>query len=116
MCVDTTERVSRYSNAWQMIVYDKVRCEEIDTSYFWNREYWNVESGLVSYACRIDDFNREERTADYFERKNIVLNPYDKRGNNWNGYEEVKRMFWENTLKYGQEESIKLLLKKYPRL
>ena len=50
-----------------------------------------------------------------FERNNIVLNPYNKSDNN-NGYEEVRRDFFENTLKYGEEESKKLLLEKYPRL
>ncbi len=50
-----------------------------------------------------------------FEKEHIILNPYNT-PENLNGYFEVKKDFWENAVKYGQEKAKKLILNKYPRL
>ena len=87
----------------------------IDSEESEAKNYVNIESGLLTQAWISEQaYDRRIETSE-FERDNIVLNPYNLSDNN-NGYEEVRREFFENTLKYGQEESKKLLLEKYPRL
>ncbi len=91
---------------------------KLDISIYDKRLYQDIESGKQILGCtdRDDCFSFSNRVYDEdFKNENIILNPYNTRKNK-NGYEEVRRYFWENALKYGQSKSKKLLLAKYPRL
>ena len=92
---------------------------DIDTNVADTKFYCDIESD--KYIVGTGDKEEALRWKDdrvyipEFEQEHIILNPYNS-SKNLNGLLEVKKMFWENTLKYGEEESKKLLLEKYPRL
>ena len=87
----------------------------IDSEKVEGKNYVNIESKQLTQAWIKERVYDGRIETSEFERNNIVLNPYNSSDNN-NGYEEVRREFLENALKYGEEESKKLLLEKYPRL
>ncbi len=87
----------------------------IDSEEAIAKSYLNIEDGSKIQAWISEQAYDRRIETSKFERNNIVLNPYNSSDNN-NGYEEVRREFLENALKYGEEESKKLLLEKYPRL
>ncbi len=87
----------------------------IDSEKVEGKNYVNIESKQLTQAWISEQAYDGRIKTNEFERDNIVLNPYNTSDNN-NGYEEVRREFLENAIKYGEEESKKLLLKKYPRL
>ena len=76
------------------------------------REYKDIEN-KVKIKSRV--FKRDGIATSIFEEENIVINPHNK-SEEENGYEEVRREFFNNTLEKGQEEAKKLLLTKYPQM
>lgn len=92
---------------------------DIDTKVADTKFYCDIENDkyIVGTGDKEEALRwKEDRVyISDFERENIVLNPYNT-SKDLNGLLEVKKIFWENTLKYGQEESKQLLLSKYPKL
>ena len=80
------------------------------------------------YKCYKDIESGEEISTDWiygpnineFEKRHTVLNPYNSKYNdkeiNENGYEEVRLDFFEECYRNGQNQAIKKILSKYPRI
>lgn len=85
----------------------------IDSKCAENKIYKDIESGLSIETTNNKDDILKRPLIDTFEKENIVLNPYNTHLNE-NGYEDVRLDFFENTFKYGQVKSKKMILKKYP--
>ena len=88
----------------------------INYTYADFRTYKNIENGHTIKAFTDKKLIKKYKCESciQFEQKNIILNPYNKYLYD-NGYEEIRKMFFENSIKYSQEQSLKLLLQKYPR-
>ena len=88
----------------------------IDSKETLDRKYKNIENGTTISATT--DKRRVNLYASClcsdFKQQHIVLNPYNTCENE-NGYAELRNMFFANAIKYGEPESLKLLLQKYPR-
>lgn len=76
------------------------------------REYKNIENKI---KVKAPVFKRDGIATSNFEDNNIVLNPYNK-ADQENGFEEVRRLFFNTSLEKGQEEAKKLVLSRYPQL
>ena len=80
------------------------------------------------YKCYKDIESGEEILTDWiygpnideFEKRHTVLNPYNSKYNDKeikeNGYEEVRLDFFEECYRDGQNQAIKKILNKYPRI
>lgn len=80
------------------------------------------------YKCYKDIESGEEVLSDWiygpsindFEKRHTVLNPYNTKYTDKeikeNGYEEVRLTFFEENYKNGQNQAIKKILNKYPRI
>ncbi len=90
--------------------------------------YYFKPDASVDYKCYKDIETKKEIRTDWvygptitdFEKRNIVLNPYNA---SWkdekikeNGYEEVRNYFFEECYKNGQDVAFQKVLKKYPRI
>ena len=88
---------------------------EIDSEYAKYKIYNDIESGKSIKAARELDKYNSYKLINEFEKNNIVLNPYNT-NRDMNGFSEVRLDFFENSIKYGQAKSKKILLERYPRL
>lgn len=80
------------------------------------RIYQDIEDGRIKKAYFEQPlYKRPVELAMYFERDNIVLNPYNT-NNGSNGYYEVKEMFFTTAIKSGQAKAKKLVLSKFNRM
>ena len=99
------------------VVYQDLVCTtvdvDIDSKCAERRIYYDIESCALERAFKEE--NNFYPTFREFEDFNIVLNPYNT-SKDKNGYEEVRMDFFENSIKYGQSKSKKLLLSKYKKL
>lgn len=89
---------------------------DFDSIHATHKEYKDIEN-CESVKAYIDPKNAKI-TGFYskdFEEKYIVLNPNNNKDNN-NDYDKVRKEFLLNSLIEGQENAIKKLLKKYPRV
>ena len=90
-------------------------CQKIDSNYLEQRTYRDIETGK-EYRATCKKFSVYNwPLIPEFEKDKIILNPYNSSVNK-NGYDEVRTEFFMNAFKYGQEESKRLILSKYPRL
>ena len=103
------------------ICYEDTHCytrdSEINSATATFRKYQDIENGKIFNAVKRKE---DKRSYNYpffseFEVNNIVLNPYNK-GEDNNGYDEVKYDFFNTAIKDGQAKAKKLVLSKYPRL
>ena len=81
----------------------------IDSDETEQRIYNDIESGLAIRKSKEDNGIKE------FERDNIVLNPYNSH-DYLNGYHDVRDDFFIESIRKGQSQARKLVLKKYNRL
>lgn len=80
------------------------------------RMYQDIEDGRIKKAYFEQPlYKRPVELAMYFERDNIVLNPYNT-NNGSNGYYEVREMFFTSAIKSGQAKAKKLVLSKFNRM
>ena len=85
----------------------------IDSKEAEQKRYIDIETGNIVVA--INKENKFRPLISEFEKNKLVLNPYNT-CEDLNGYNEVKKEFFENAIKYGQTKSKNMLLKKYKRL
>ncbi len=91
-----------------------------DCNYAEFKLYRDIETGRKTKAYTSLNYVSYGRlksavlTGD-FERKNIVLNPFDTHKND-NGYDQVRKDFFTTALEKGENEARKLVLKKYNRI
>ena len=90
--------------------------------------YCKPSNNNPDHKCYMDIESKREIITDLiygpsiydFEKYNIVLNPYnasyDDKNIKDNGYEDVRLDFFEECFHSSQQEAVKKLLKKYPRL
>ena len=84
--------------------------------------------GGVDVKCYMDIESKKEIVTNFvygpsiyeFEKRNIVLNPYNAPYNDkkiiLNGFEEVRLDFFEECYKNGQYKAVQKILNKYPRI
>ena len=71
------------------------------------KTYKDIESGRTIEEKNVNTYE--------FERDNIVLNPFNS-NDNLNGYNLVRNDFFIETIRKGQPQGKKLILKKYPSM
>jgi hypothetical protein len=80
--------------------------------------------GGVDCKCYMDIESKKEVVTNCvigpsiydFEKRNIVLNPYNDKKIVLNGFEEVRLDFFEECYKNGQYKAVQKVLSKYPRI
>lgn len=78
--------------------------------------YKNIENGIIRKAyVKKEFFGYPKVLTTDFEKENIVLNPYNSIDND-NGYDEVRNVFFTESLINGQAKAKKLILNKYKRI
>ncbi len=89
---------------------------KIDYPWAEFKTYVDIESA-IPYAAVLDkEVQRDEPLIEDFERNNIVLNPYNGYEHGMNGFHEVRFDFLKTAINESEEEAVKLVLAKYPRI